>query len=502
MRGSDKGLIARHRELSDLRAMHAKSGFNLVLVHGKRRVGKTRLLSHVWPHDQVFYFAAADATGTINRRELILAANRRFELELDPADFHSWEAVFRALLEFGSPAPIAIVLDEFHHVVAADAGVTEQLEAALRVRRTRRSSALVLCGSADQTMSGLQAADSPLRSRFDTVLELQPFDYRDAAEFTPTASLRECAYMYGIFGGMPGYLSAIDPERRLADNVAAEMLASEGKVRVQIETGIDQERGLRHQHEYKAILRAIGAGSRMASEIAENAGTEPGTSTKVMLEKLARLGYVTSERSFGAKHTHAFEYHLADPAHRFHYELVEPFRSELTIHEPITVWLDRIAARVPAYMRRVFELMVRQAYQRHHLRLRLPPVVEWGRWVGSSGSQRGGSRDPQRSSHEIGIVARLQDGRMLTGAAVWGKLTPEAHARHLSSLRALATTGYEWAREALDTKALLLYAASDSVPADFGESTAAGRTIIAWTLEDLYHGREARLLARPYQAMP
>lgn len=477
---SDRPLLARRSERSALRALLGKAVFRLAVVHGKRRVGKTRLLSDVWQQDEAFYFAAADATGTINRRELILAANRRFKLELDPADFHSWEVVFRALLDLGSPAPLAIVLDQFHHIVAGDADVAEQLDAALNVTRSRRSCALVLCGSADHAMKSLQAPDSPLRSRFETVMEVQPFDYFDAAEFTPSASTRECAYMYGIFGGMPGYLSAINPERRLADNVAAEVLAPEGKVRVQIDTAIDQERGLRHQHEYKAILRAIGAGSRIASEIAENAGTEPGTSTKVMLEKLASLGYVTSERSFGAKHTHAFQHHLADLAHRFHYELVEPYRSELAFHEPIAIWLDRIAGRVPAYMRRVFELIVRQAYERHHARLRLPPAVEWGRWQGSPGS------------HDIGIVARLQDGRMLTGAAVWGKLAPEAHARHLSSLHALSSTGYEWAREALDPKALLLYAASDSVPDDFGDSTTAGgRKIIAWTLEDLYHGREA-----------
>lgn len=482
-----KPVITRLRERTALRRLLGQDGVRLALLYGKRGVGKTHLLASVWPHEEVFYFAAAEATGTINRRELILAANRRFKLELAPADFQSWAAVFRTLLDLGSPAPLAIVLDDFHHIMATDAGVAEQLDAELDVKRARRSCALVLSGTADHAMRSLQAPDSPLHSRFEAVLELQPFDYFDAAEFTPSASKRECAYMYGIFGGTPGYLSAIDPERRLADNVAAQVLAPEGKVRVQIDTAIDRERGLRHQHEYKALLRAIGSGSRIASEIAENAGTEPGTSTKVMLEKLADLGYVASERNFGAKHTHAFQHHLADPAHRFHYEIVEPYRSELVIREPIAMWLDQIAGRVPAYMRRIFEVMVRQAYERHHARLRLPRAAEWGRWEGVPSSQRAGNA--QMSSHDIGIVARLRDGRMLTGAAVWGKLLPEAHARHLGSLRALASTGHEWAREALDPKALLLYAASDSITGDFGDAASDGHRIITWTLEDLYHGR-------------
>lgn len=478
-------LVDRATELAALRELASRPGPTLALVTGRRRVGKTFLLNSTWPDSQTFYFVASEGTSTVNRRELLQAITRRFGTELDPAEYPTWRTVFRLLFELETPGPLVIILDEFQFLMGKKEGVPSQLAAVFDVHRDRRPFVLVLCGSAVRTMEHLNAGDASLYGRFSRVLRLAPFDYSDAAAMMPWSSARDCAIAYGAVGGTPRYLKALAGSRSVEAAIAAEVLAPSGDVRLQVETLIDQERGLRNQHEYKAILRAIGAGRTLANEIADWAGTGKGNSTKTMLEKLVDLGYVTGERNYAAKSNAPIRYRLADNALRFHHELVELYRPELARYAPGDVWQAHVAAHMDSYMGRVFEGIAEQAYYRHGQALGLPMVDMWGRWEGAVTHRQGATVEPR--SYEIDIVARLTDGRMMTGAVKWGDLGIGAHNKHLRELETLADAGHGWAREALAPHAPLLYVTGGAFSNDFAARAGEdGHPVIAWTIHDLY----------------
>jgi len=479
--------VDREEERAQLRELLERPGPNLALVTGRRRVGKTYLLTNCWPDEQTFYFVAAEGTSSLNRRELIQALARRFNLELDPADYPTWRTVFRLLYSLETPSPLVVVLDEFQYLMGTRDGVPSQLNAIHDVHRDDRPFVLVLCGSAVRTMERLNAGDAALYGRFARVIRLEPFDYFDAAGLAPVTTHRERALVYGIVGGTPRYLRAFQSGRTLAENVAAEVLAPGGQVRAQVETLIDQERGLRKTEEYKAILRAIGAGRTEAQQIADYVETKNDFAFKSMLEKLVELGYVRGEQNFAARKTHAFRYRLDDPVLRFHASLVELLRSELATYDPVEVWEREIApARLDTYMGQVFERIARDGYQRHRQRLGLPMVDTWGRWEGSTKGK--GSKGEVRS-YEVDIVASLTDGRMLTGAIKWGGLGLDVHAKHLRELAALADSGQRWAREALKPDAPLLYVTGREFAPHFLERAKVdGHPVYTLTLDDLYHG--------------
>lgn len=480
-------LVDRAEERAALRQLLDRPGPTLALVTGRRRVGKTFLLNNTWPDAQVFYFVASEGTSTVNRRELLQALARRFDIELNPADYSTWRTVFRLLFELESPKPLVIVLDEFQFLMGKKEGTASHLSAVFDVHRDQRPFVLVLCGSAVRTMEHLNAGDAPLYGRFGRTLTLEPFDYFDAAAMMAWASPRDRAIAYGAVGGTPRYLKTLRVSQSVENAITAEVLAPSGDVRLQVETLIDQERGLRNQHEYKAILRAIGAGRTLANEIADWAGIEKGTSTKVMLEKLVGLGYVAAERNFGAKSNAPIRYRLADNALRFHHELVELYRPELARYPAADVWGAHIQSHLDTYMGRVFEGIAEQAYYRHGRRLALPMVDLWGRWEGVV-THRGGTVIEPRS-YEIDIVARLTDGRMMTGAVKWGDLAIGVHNKHLRELEILADSGQDWARAALLPQAPLLYVSGGVLSKDFvRRAEEDGHPVVAWTLDDLYHG--------------
>jgi len=451
-------------------------------------VGKTYLLTNTWSEAQTFYFVAAEGNSTINRRELVESVARHFKLQLDPADYPTWRTVFRLLYELRTPEPLVIILDEFQYLMGKREGVPSHLNAIHDVHRDDRPFVLVLCGSAVRTMEHLNAGDAPLYGRFARTIRVEPFDYFDTAALVPVSTHRERAVAYGIVGGTPRYLRAFRSDRTLRENVATEVLAPGGQIRMQIETLIDQERGLRKPEEYKAILRAIGAGHTSAQGIAAFIEMAPDiTPLKRMLERLIDLGYVRPERNFGARRTSPFRYRLADPALQFHAKMVSLFRSEFATYDPAEVWEREIQpTRLDTYMRGIFERIAEQGYQRHRQRLGLPMIDRWDRWEGTATPHRGKG---ESRSFEVDIVASLTNGGMLTGAITWGDLSIDVHAKHLRELGVLADAGQAWAREAFLPESPLLYVTGGTLSPDFkARAEQDGHPVITLTLDDLYHG--------------
>ena len=475
-------VINREREQEALRRL-AGSGRHLALLTGRRRVGKTFLLTNTWAPDALFFFTASKTTPEINRRQLIedLAAWSGEALRVE--DYPTWRTVFRLLLDVRAPAPLVVVLDEFQYL-GDDAGgaleVASELNAVWEGHRTERPFLLVLCGSAVGTMEALAGGGGPLYGRFDWQHRLQPFGYWHAAEMAPFAELRDRALTYGIFGGTPRYLAALDSEAILAENVIRLLLDPSGEVRLLIETALDQEEGLRDVSKYRAILQAIASGCTERNDIAGRAGLSNDRALRDKLERLVALGYVETRRNIDARSNAAVRYGIADAAFRFHQRFVEPNRSLLEQYPAGDVFARSVAPHLDRYMGHEFERIVAQAYPRRAGALGLPMVAEWGRWEGV---------DRTRQSLEIDLVARLAGGGMLSGAFKWNRTSIDAgvHRDHLDMLRRAADAGRRWAHQALEPDAPLLYVAAGGFTADFKAAVdASGHPATCWTLDDLY----------------
>ncbi|MGH7427880.1 MAG: AAA family ATPase, partial [Candidatus Methylomirabilaceae bacterium] len=139
-------VIDRAPELARLRELLSEGRPRLVLLSGRRRVGKTFLLTHAWPAECTFYFTASATTPEQNRRQLISELAQWSRQGLRHEDYPTWRTVFRLLLDVRAPARLAIVLDEFQYL-GEDArtlsAVASELNAAWERRRPARSLVLV-----------------------------------------------------------------------------------------------------------------------------------------------------------------------------------------------------------------------------------------------------------------------------------------------------------------------------------------------------------------------
>ncbi|HXC25299.1 MAG TPA: ATP-binding protein [Gemmatimonadaceae bacterium] len=476
-------LIDRTTEQSELRALLDGGTHKLALLTGRRRVGKTFLINHLWPSERLFLFTAARTTPEVNRRQLLQDLARWSGEEIQPEDYPTWRAVFRLLLTFRAPEPLVVALDEFQYFADGDTGVAavaSELNAVWEEQRPERPFVLILSGSAVGTMEALAAGGAPLYGRFDWRGRLGPFTYWYAAELAPFPDRRDRAVAYGIFGGTPRYLALIDATRPLADVATGLMLDPHGEVRLLVDSALDQEDGLRDAGKYRAIVQAVAQGQTERNEIAQRAGLQNDNGLRDKLARLVELGYLEERRNIDAKPNELIRYGVADAAFRFYHQLVAPNLSLLERYPADEVWAEVVAPVLDRYMGLEFERIVVQSYDRRRGALGLPMVREWGRWEGT---------DRMRKSLEIDIVAPLTDGRVMTGAVKWNRdpVSPTMHYAHLAMLERAADAGRSWAHQALKADAPLLYVAANGFTPGFAEAVAeSGHPTMCWTLEEVY----------------
>lgn len=479
-------IVDRQFELTRLRELADRPGNTLALLTGRRRVGKTFLLTNCWSPNDYFLFTAARVTPAANREQLLNDLAAWSGLDLRPSDHPSWRMVFGMLLTLPTNRPRVIVLDEFQYLAEDErgvAGVASELNAAWERSQDDAPLLMVLAGSVVSTMEALAQGGAPLHERLSWQHRLEPFDYWHAAETASFADPRERAVVYGVFGGTPRYLAAIDTSQSLARNIQQLVLAKDGEVRGLLGTALDQEEGLRDTTKYRTILRAVSTGATDRNEIANRSGLKNDRALRDKLETLIGLGYLELRVNIDSRPSDPVRYAVADPAFRFYQRFVDPNRSLLERQPADQLWKRKVAPELDQYMGLEFERIARQAYDRHSAALDLPLVRQWGRFEGV---------DRERKSLEIDIIAPLLDGRMLTGSVKWNRspMGADMHYSHVDMLQRASTAGRDWAHAALAPDAPLLYVAAGGFSPAFRASVLeSDREVIAWDLSDIFSGQ-------------
>lgn len=488
-----RALIDRDDERESLQQLARRRQPSLALVTGRRRIGKTYLLAKAWESASVLFFTATRTTADLNRRQLVSELARWSGEALSPHDYPTWRSVFQAVVDITTrrarrdpSTTMVAILDEFQYLADAENGLAE-VASELNAVWERAISfgdeppfVIVLAGSAVSTMESLATGGAPLYGRFALQMTLHPFNYWHTAQLATFASLRDRARCFGVFGGTPRYLAAIDSTMSFAVNVGALLLSPRGEVRMLVETALDQEEGLRDVHRYSAIVRAVADGCTGRNDIAQRTGITNDQGLRDKIGKLIELGYLESRNNADAKKNEPVRYAVADPAFRFYHRFVAPNISMLERNTIGEVWTTMVEPYFDAYMGHEFERIVPQAYDRLRSTKNLPMVKRWGRWEGV---------DHARRSLEIDIVADLADARTMTGAIKWdaAPVGPAVHIAHLDMLERAASSGRAWAHAALKPDAPLFYVAAGGFTDAFREEVErSGRTATCWSLEDLY----------------
>lgn len=421
-------LIDRERELKRLREAIAKPP-QLVILRGRRRIGKSFLLAHALGRRRGVFFQADEQTERSHLDLLAREVARLLGPSL-PLRFDSWDEALETLGELAREKPLAVVLDEFQWLVAAQPALDSILQRHWdRWQRERVPLTLVLSGSALRLMERLLDPGAALYGRADYRPLLAPLDFRDASRFAGRRLGAERKLRrYAVLGGTPQY-QVWAGAGELSELIAERILAKGESLYEEPLHLLREEQEIRDPATYFAVVREIAAGRTRVGEIS-NATQIPTPNLVKMLSRLESLGYLEARAPLsprGPEHRRT-SYRLADPFFRFWFRFVFPNRSLLERGRVKDV-LRVVERDLDSFMGLAFEDCCREWVGRYAGDA-LPASQQLGCWW---------SRDGQSEVDVAGVSRGRYD---LLASCKWSrKASTEALARLLAQRDALGRAG-------------------------------------------------------------
>ncbi len=284
---SKNRLINREDEL-ELMEREWRKNSSLIIVYGRRRIGKTRLLQEFSHGKNTFFFTFPDAVKSVQMREfkqrLAEFFNDKWILKLET---DNWFDVF-SYISTKLKKKTCFILDEFTYAIKSNKKILSDLQRIWDHEFRGKEIMLIICGSLlGMVREEVLAYTSPLYGRRSRELFVTELNFLDAAKFFDDFEYGVQSFM--LVGGVPEYLLVAKGYKHINDFILEEFMNTKGYFYREPYYILSQE--LRELKTYFSIINAIAFGKTRPEEIANFIGAES-RGIYPYLENLIRLGFV------------------------------------------------------------------------------------------------------------------------------------------------------------------------------------------------------------------
>ncbi len=347
------GFVGRDRELSLLDRIWYSDKSALLVLYGRRRVGKTRLLTHwIKRHEADGFYWMAEATSALDQL-------RSFSQALDnfadpdtqsPLDFTyaNWEQALRQVALLSRGRRMAVFIDEVTYLMDVNPTFIAILQKAWDQWLSDADVVLALSGSQMSLMQKqLLSYQAPLYGRSTAQINLPPLPFSVTRQYFPEYTAADRVAIYAVWGGVPAYWERLDPALSVMENL-----------RIQLDSNtwmLDEPRILLQDfltdlYNYIGIMRAMAQGYETLSDISERSGLSGGPASKY-LSILRETGFVerrvpVTERATDSRRG---RYFVTDPYLRFYYRFLAAYQSKLAMGQQQQM-LANIGENLPEFI--------------------------------------------------------------------------------------------------------------------------------------------------------
>ena len=396
--------IGRENELMALKKFYNKDGIGMMVIYGRRRIGKSTLIAE-FIKDKKTIFYTATKVGKIRNLELFSKQVLDVLMSgVNDISFNTLEAVFDFIDKNVGNDKLVIVIDELPYWAENDDALLSVLQKYMDTVWNDKNIKIILCGSALSFMENKVLSEkSPLFGRRDSQIKLEPFNYLDAAKFVPNYSNEEKAVCYGITGGVAKYLSLINPDKSIDENIVNLFFKTDGYL-------YDETRNLLTQEFsdisiVNNIIEQVASGVNSLNVISGKIGEKEQT-VLYSLDKLINVGLVEKKKCItDEKNKKKTQYVLKDSMFKFWYEFIPKAMSVIEMGHGELYYQKVVKPVLHSFMGYVFEEMCR------YYTLKQGITGEYGCFITSVGNWWGveqikdKSGDVKSQSADIDVVA-------------------------------------------------------------------------------------------------
>ncbi len=411
--------IGREAELGFLNSKYKEKKGQLIVLYGRRRVGKTETLREFCKGKPHVFFSC---TQTTDRVQLYKFSARLLQENIPAkkyiSEFSDWERAFQTILElpYGEEKKL-IVIDEFPYMCRGNQSIPSILQNLWDAEFKDRNVMIILCGSAMSFIEHeLLAEKNPLYGRATGIYKMEKMGFYDAMKFFPDYSDRDKVLAYSVLGGIPHYLKQWDPGLSVAENIKQNILTKGCVLYSEVEFLLHQE--LRETPIYNSIIEAVALGSTKLNDISQKSLIEDTSKTSVYLKNLIELGIVEREFSVDARikekaNTSRGMYRLTDSFFRFWYAFVFTNYSQLEDGDADGVYEYNVKPMLHEYASLAFEDICREFVKELQKKNELPfRYTKMGRWMGKTTVRDEEAKNGLRVAEtEVDLLGIGQDGK-------------------------------------------------------------------------------------------
>lgn len=437
--------VGREAELKFLNDKYETERGQLVVLYGRRRVGKTETLREFCKGKPHLFFSCTQTTDRIQLQKF----SKQMLKENIPAqkyitEFADWEKAFHAVLDlpYGEKKKL-LIIDEFPYMCKGNKSIPSILQNLWDAELRDENVMIVLCGSAMSFMEKeLLAEKNPLYGRATGIYKMKEMGFYDAAKFFPDYSERDKVITYAVLGGIPHYLRQWDPKLSVSENIKRNILTKGCILYSEVEFLLHQE--LRETPVYNSIIEAVALGNTTLNSISQKSLVEDTSKTSVYLKNLIELGIVEREFSVDAKvkeqaNGNRGTYRLTDNFFRFWYAFGFANFSQLEDGDVDGVYTYVVKPTLHEFASITFEDVCREFVREMQKQNMLPfRYSKMGRWTGKTTLRDKTAKNGLRIAEtEIDLLCIDQKGENYMVGECKFKKEPFTYTEYLNTLSKL-----------------------------------------------------------------
>lgn len=405
--------IGRETELKNLNHMYHSDKFEMVVIYGRRRVGKTSIIKQFIKDKPAIYVQGVEATGETNLRFLSNAILDFEEPERNNRlkSFYDFKEAFEEVQDIADKQDkkMIFVMDEYPYFAESASEISSVLQYEIdHLYKERNNIMLILCGSSMSFMEHqVLGYKSPLYGRKTGQFKIRPFDILNTRKMLPKVSNEDLLAYYGFTDGIPQYLSFVDQNLSVEENIQEMFLNQNAPL--QDEPNVLLQEELRKPATYFSILNALAHGKNKSSQISQAIGMTNGSSISAYLNNLIDLEIIERKQPIFENNSRKSIYAFKDNMFKFWFKFIAEAQDQIALERTKGVLIG-IMDELPRFLDPVFEQTAHDwLWQQDNLQFYPKKISSW--W---------GNNPIKHRQEEIDVVAsNHDDSEAIVGECKW-----------------------------------------------------------------------------------
>ncbi len=261
--------VDRERERKFLQKEYEKRESSFVVIYGRRRIGKTALLTDFIKDKDALFFLATEESENENRNAFSKSVAEYIDDDLlANAKVSEWDVIFSRIVKYKPEKRKLIIIDEFQYIGKSNPAFISKMQKIWDTLLKDENVMLILCGSLvnmmyDQTLS----YSSPLYGRRTGQLKMKQIAFKYYNEFfDKNISEKNLIESYAVTGGVPKYIESFEAYDDIYNAIENCVMSKESYLYEEPNFLLEKE--VQDVGSYFSIIKTIASGRERSSEIA------------------------------------------------------------------------------------------------------------------------------------------------------------------------------------------------------------------------------------------